>query len=70
MFSKYLFFYVGFHDVFILVQKDSNVKKKVIDVRTLKIVYQVYHSKLGKEKRNSPFFPVILGPRLKMGLVV
>jgi len=40
-----------------MVQKDSNVKKESYSwTGILKIVYQIYHSKQGKQKRKSKFF--------------
>jgi hypothetical protein len=40
------------HWIFVLVQKDSNDKKRKLLLHgTLTIVYQVYHSKQEKKKR-------------------
>jgi hypothetical protein len=42
---------------FVLVQKDSNAKKRQLSLHgTLKILYQIYHSKEEKQKRKSLFF--------------
>jgi hypothetical protein len=48
--------------IFVVVQKDSNAKKKLIPVRTLQRLDQVYHSNMRKQKkeffyRTNFFFP-------------